>query len=50
MVKDFQLSIGDLEEYKHLFRTETDFNQFQETIQSLSNPSSKYYDWKVNHR
>jgi hypothetical protein len=29
------------------FRTEAEFQQYVATIESLSNPSSKFYDWKI---
>jgi hypothetical protein len=38
-----------LDELRTRFISEAEFNQFKETIQSLTDESSKYYDWKINN-
>lgn len=49
MADHYQKSLGDLEGYRDLFRSEAEFDQFKQTITNLSEPSSKYHSWKINH-
>lgn len=38
-----------MDELRTRFISEAEFNQFKETIQSLTDESSKYHDWKINN-
>ncbi|WP_239617472.1 Mbeg1-like protein [Cohnella mopanensis] len=38
-----------LEDLRSHFKTDADFNAFKDLTKSLSDPSSKFYNWKVSH-